>query len=651
MNARRIPSARRVGCPRGRAPANPDRARSAVHALIGYPRLPRDSAGWLLSVLAVLYAAAAVLAAGEPIPATWGIHLAGFLPGAQRVLVLGGLVIGAALVTFPARVRTQQGGHSEGRPLRRPRPPARVPLWMPAVVAYVLFLWLFRSRTQLLGDGMVWLEGLRQQNLPVGSEPLSRALWIVFAALLRWLGIAPTPEGLGAFPMLCGAGAAAVGWGIAGELSRSAGVRLALAGMILTLGSAQLFAGYIESYAPAALLILTYLWLALRCGRSEKEAVWAAACLGLAVASHFGALYLLPTVFLLGHGRGAWKRGLARAALTLAVAVSVAVLSGAGPAQWVGAWRSAAPHLSGGADFALRTRPYAALSLAHAVDLLNAVALVLPVPAILLVSRLPEWRARWGRPTPLGLAAVLGAIACGAVSLPLPAAQDWDVLSLFLLPAGVLGAAVPAARLAGPEAALKRAGLVLLSASALAAFLLVNADEPAAARRSKVILAPGGASTRFARAYGFGSLSEFYRDRGEVDSAAVYALRSLREEPSNPRRWGQAGTMLLGAGRYREAVPYLAEAVRRAPESAASHNNLGIAYTGVRRYRDALVEFRAAARCEPGEPTYRHSVALALLNAGEPDSAKAELLRIKERWPRFRPAELSYARYFTAARR
>src|SRR6266850_1371283 len=142
-------------------------------------RLPRD----LCAVGVALYVIGIIIASARPGPLAWGFHLSGFLETPQRILVLGLIACGAALLIAallgrgaPQLPETHSSG---GRFLWR------MGLLLPL---YAIFLWFLRTRTFFLGDGMVWLTILRTGQRQVYSEPLAGTAWWAFAQTLHRLG-------------------------------------------------------------------------------------------------------------------------------------------------------------------------------------------------------------------------------------------------------------------------------------------------------------------------------------------------------------------------------------------------------------------------------------------------------------------------------
>src|SRR6185503_10242319 len=171
--------------------------------------------------------------------------------------------------------------------------------------------------------------------------------------------------------------------------------------------------------------------------------------------------------------------------------------------------------------------------------------LILPVPLLLLAARLAERR---GRITPiapdttfLALAAIPGVALVALLRLPLPPAQDWDLLSILLLPAAVFAIRAGRSTITAPGSRRLNLGLATLACGAILPFLLVNANESAAIRRFETILSPEAKITSFARAYGNYALWKHFSGRGNPADAHPYAIRAHESEGGNPRYWTNVG--------------------------------------------------------------------------------------------------------------
>jgi tetratricopeptide (TPR) repeat protein len=331
---------------------------------------------------------------------------------------------------------------------------------------------------------------------------------------------------------------------------------------------------------------------------------------------------------------------------------AILVLLGSRPEQWVHTLDLVTRSARTGAAAAATVRPYGILSLDHLVDFANEALLVLPVPLLLLLTVAVAGPGSATSKNPertfLLLAAGAGFLGLTLLVLPVAAAQDWDLYSTLLLPAAVLG--VWAGRqVYSSGGKWIRAGVVSLSLGAFLAFVLVNSSAAAGERRYRVLVGPGAKITDFARWYAFESLAHYYRHRGDYALAVGYVDLLLRTQPSNARYWGMGGEVLMGMGRYAEAIPILEEGVRLDSHRATTRTNLGIAYSAVGRRQEALQQFRETVRIEGDRPDYRHNLGLAFKNMGELDSARVVWLEVRRRWPGYKPAAEAMQRYFGPA--
>lgn len=340
---------------------------------------------------------------------------------------------------------------------------------------------------------------------------------------------------------------------------------------------------------------------------------------------------------------------LQRAALAvLPLAGAAAILFGLGyPAsRWLGAFQIATRAIQPGHAGSF-TKPYPMFSLDHAWDLLNAVLLVLPIPAILLFSAIAG-RVRGLDPARrfLAAAAVPGLVVAVLLVLPVPPAQDWDLSSILLLPLAVLGIAVGCSIPKVPLRGARGAALAMMGAGALLSFVLVNASVEAGLRRFETIVGPGAKITAYGRAYGNELLAGHHADRQDFARSLVFAQRALDAEPTNPRYWIRKGADLFELGRYEEAIPVLEEGIRREPSRDEGYYNLGNCFARLRRYEDAIASYRQALRFAEPRPDYLNNLGVVLYRAGKIDSARTVWTGVVRRWPGYALSRRSLGEFF-----
>lgn len=603
----------------------------------------------ILGLCASAYLLAVGASSFHPRAGTWGIDAVGYLPTAERWLLLA-VMAGCVATPFAAsirRARTPEPGSCQNRRAR-----VLTWSWAPWIlpVLYAVMLYQLRTRSYFLGDQEVWLDNIRAGQYPLYSEPLSAIAWRAYASLLQLLGISLLNEWLALLPVLCGVIASIIGWRICRYLAPGTNVRLVAFALLVTLGTTQLYCGYIESYPVAAVAMLLYLWVGLRYAHDQGTGLLLALTLALAVTSHLVAFFLIPSYLILIMGRkSSWlyravlillpaaaaygviwllkidATDLTRPFHILRVAVESAGRGGIGPTG------SLAPA-------------------ARAVDLVNAILLVMPVPAALLLSRVLTRGLRFKRPDPnlrfLGGAAGPGILIAAVLVLPGTPAQDWDLIAIAILPAALLAILIACTDGWAQNPGGTRFAAPILGLASLLAFVLVNTSESAALNRFKTIIDPSVAMSAHERAYANEKLVKYYTALKESDSVLVYAQRAHAAEPENTRYWGNIGTALYNLHRYEEAARYFEEALRRGSDRAEVYYNLGLCYMRTQRYGEALKDFRVAVNLAGEQPRYLNSLGLAMLATGNRAGARSVWLHVRKLWPEFEPTALALKYYF-----
>ena len=632
------------------------------------PRLARA----VLAIGALAYAALVLAMSQSPGPRAWALHLPGFLPPAQRLLIMTLLLLGAALLVADfllgpraAPQIQERAAHAKRGKGAAKKPAKRGGVSLPGwsgwllLVPWAWILWKLEIKTRFLGDATVWMAGLINGEVNPSNEPLAAAVWMGFAKVLRSLAFPITPATVGALSILCGLLSGAILWGIASEITPRSASRAVVLGVLATLGLAQLYFGYIESYPVVSVLVLAFLWLGLRRLRGVDSPFLVAGVLGLTIASHLATVLLLPgyASLVLREKRPAAMRAVL-ALLPLAVAAVILVLLRYPAEKLLGAFRIATHAVEPGHAATAYTRPYSIFSLDHARDIANGILLAMPVPAMLLLASAAVWLTRRKDTAPssadpaalfLAIAAAPGLLVAMALVLPVVPAQDWDLTSILLLPLAVFGVKAACTIPGSPLRGVSGAGLVLIGAGALLSFVLVNATVESGLSRFETLVGPGARVSAYGRAYGNELLSTFDSQRRDVRRMLVHAERALDAEPTNPRYWVGKGAALYNLGRYSEAIPVLEEGIRRGPARDDAYYNLGNCLVHEKRYEEAVESFREAVRRSEPRPDYLNNLGVALYHAGKTDSARAVLYGIAQRWPDYTLTRNLIARWFGAA--
>ncbi len=371
----------------------------------------------------------------------------------------------------------------------------------------VLFL-AFRIRHLRWGDAELLVKALADpyRLTYVWQAPLDVFLhakaWQFGNALFGW------PNPIPVYRIFSTAAGIVFVWvllGLAALLGRNRTERALYAGLVLTLGTMQLFFGYIENYPLMTLGVLVYTYLAALCLRGGVALVWAALTLALTNALHPSTIILTPSLIYLAfasvpahernvegsHDVSEGRVGrVLRPALSIVVPYAlvfagvIAMMSGGGH----GLDALMGVDFPGGGDrswfvplFKVTTewQHYTMFSLGHLIDIVNQHLLVAPMIwlTILLVVALA-----WGRIRKLGPEGTFLALMTGFYLLltlvwnaDYGGQKDWDLFSPAAIPAALLLGWLLARAL--PERrALRGAGWALLAAQGfhLAAWIWQN---------------------------------------------------------------------------------------------------------------------------------------------------------------------------------
>jgi hypothetical protein len=251
---------------------------------------------WALRVWGVTLIALHLLTPRMPEAIAWGLWPATYLPLAWR---WGLALLALAAIFFGPRLRLPI---ALSRPwLTRPRVRALVAL------GAGLAFYALRLRHLRWGDAYILANAIPHPDVRltyVWQAPLDvflhARLWQAANRLFGW------PDPVPVYWIVSAAAGAVFVWlllGLAAWLGRTATERALIIGLIGTLGTMQLFFGYVENYSLMTVGMLAFLWLAVRAVRGEGSLIAPATVLALTHAFHPSTLVLAPALLFL-----AWQR-------------------------------------------------------------------------------------------------------------------------------------------------------------------------------------------------------------------------------------------------------------------------------------------------------------------------------------------------------
>ena len=558
-----------------------------------------------------------VAAVQNPGPENWGGHHAAFLPRA-----LNALVVVASLALFGWVMAASSRSPWAGRHLGL----RTLTLLLAAGAAF----YLFRAETFLLGDGYLWVEGIRRGSYLWFNEPGILGFHFAFNRLLG----SPDP-GLtfAAVSILCGV---VYVW-LALHISRGVGgddqICIPVFGLLTLSGVTRLFYGYVETYPVLCVLTLAYLTLGTAQLGTRKR-LWAP--LGLAVCvpfMHITGAALLPSAgYLLWHNSPRTHRHRMVWGLLL-----LAALPGLSLALFAPARDLAGTYLHYGTKFLPLDAtpnhkiPYPLLSLDHLKDILQDQWLIGPfgagfVALLLLLRVIP---LRDAQPRFLLWAGIPWFIASLVYNRELGAARDWDLFASSVLPFLVL-AGIGVHRVGVLTAAPKRHAVLValvLTTSALHTlpWIFSGSQEPSATRQFATLFAPGSRTSPFARSYAFESLAEYSLARGDTTEAISHYLTAVSADSTRWRVAANVGHLLFTEGRFDDAARVLEKAARDVPSNAVIPMNLAASYRARGDRVRALEFYRRALTADPNFIEAYLSLGELLIQSDRPAEAEMEL--------------------------
>ncbi|HUL43331.1 MAG TPA: tetratricopeptide repeat protein [Bacteroidota bacterium] len=474
-----------------------------------------------------------------PSTLTWGFHQFGFLP---PLFLLGYLVLGAGVI-LAARsgladaVTQGTSSYMEKNPYQ---------FLVTSVGIFVLSAILLKVRAPLLGDSFFLVRNFSDalhnpDALLYRNEPLATYYYFV---IVRLFAPATFTGFLNAFlvaDIVLGIGFIVATFFLVRELIPDIQIRFGVFCLLMFVPYMQLFFGYVETYGFVLLVLSLYILVAVLALRDKLSFVFVPVMAVLAIASHYLALLLLPSVCYGAYIQ--WKAG--RRSNVLAAVLAAAVLSFA---LLVIAnfdftkYSAAVPHshflpliVPTDPDEILST-PYTLLSPYHLSDLVNAL-LLLYTPAIfiffLTVGKWTReiWREQIFRFLVFAIAPVF--LFLFVVKFDLGAVKDWDVLSPYAF-VGILLSAVALSRSALENRTSILSLILGIGMLNTIGYTYLNSTTDGALHRYRSIL---DSRTLSEASYYTAALhlAQYYHQEQDTTSPAILWEQYMRDHPEDPR--------------------------------------------------------------------------------------------------------------------
>jgi lipoprotein NlpI len=159
--------------------------------------------------------------------------------------------------------------------------------------------WIFRTRLHLMGDGY-----FRIRDLPYGrlhlQEWLDGFIHLVIYRIMTKLIPSWTAElTYTAVSILCGGVFVFVALKLSSFLGKNGFQKVLIFFFLFTLGSVQLFFGYVESYSILQVMLLVYLWFSVRCFTGKSGIYPVLLVLVISIGLHITSLIYIPSFLYL----------------------------------------------------------------------------------------------------------------------------------------------------------------------------------------------------------------------------------------------------------------------------------------------------------------------------------------------------------------
>jgi tetratricopeptide (TPR) repeat protein len=538
-----------------------------------------------------------------------------------------------------------------------------------SVLSILFFIpfWLLRDRTHFLGDGAQIISRMNSGELSVTwAEPLEIFLHIRIFDLAHRLWQMEAAQVYALLSCLAGVLFVFLVFLLADFWGKERRERVLIFLVLLSMGSIQLFFGYVEHYSLSYVFIFAFILSSL--AYLEGKLGWLLPLLTfiLASLSHVSALYLLPSllfVFVVKENGGRSSR--TKKALILG---SGLVFLGLILVVYrIHSW-TVPPILVPLLEDRYEAPGYLLFSFPHILDFLNQQLLISPVGVIMILAPLASWVGAAFLKNKifrfLLLVSLFQLLTNFLINPGLGASRDWDLSSAVGLGYTMLGLFVFLHLLKDkPRFGYLSLILILTSLHSTVPWIALNSNEQKSIRRFQNLLdidAKKSANGHFILIKHFESHGmeeqakrqneKYYNTfpeltltmqgtnlvkKGELERAEELYLQAEELAPKLAQNHSNLGHLYLLRGELDKAGTELKKAVQLSPHISPPYVNLADLYLMRQDYDLALDACRKAIRLKTNYPeTYSNAATIHLIR-GELDQAEAHYNKTLDLDPEF----------------
>ena len=544
-----------------------------------------------------------------PVEYCWGYDSWGYVPGWVAALFV---VLGLAACLIPAFFSPAVSF------LTTDWRPRKIFFFLIPAVSFLPF-WLLRQKSFFLGDGYFSIRTIENGVRYRALEPLETYFHAVFHSAANKFTVMSGEISWALVSCLAGVFYVLIAMLTGRQLGKTPAQKTLLFLSLVTIGTLQLYFGYIETYSLATLFSLVFFYFSIRSLENRKFVYPAFLGFALAVSAHVSmAAYAPAFVYLyFYHFKkiSTWKKrlefsGLVTGAFLLPLAVILLIFSAGG----FTVSKFAAKYGVGGHLLPLlpyKFPPniaYSMFSYRHIIDMANEYILIAPVLVFLpFVALLNLKHLKLVISSPITLFLLIASSSFGLFSfvfnMEIGISRDWDIFSSVAIPITLLSMLVIFEHL-GEKVAL--GGTVIIGCCLLHTlpWIQLNSD-PELSRGRFEKLTSSSHWNKHARSYAFDELRDFYEERGELKTSLKWGLKAYNTLHNERYRTNLAAVynyiaiILAEEKRWEEAEPYFLNAYKYGPNDFTFIENIGLFYYDKKDRRNALVYFVKALELQP----------------------------------------------------
>ncbi len=444
-----------------------------------------------------------------------------------------------------------------------------------SLLFFVIF-WMFKTETHFLGDGYQVLSNVESEDFAFKfTEPLESFLHLRAFHLARSLFNSDAETLYTVLSCVAGSVFIYLTLLFANFLGREKSHKVLAFLILVSMGSIQLFFGYVEHYTFLFLSIFGFLFLSLAYLEGKVKWIFPILALVLALSSHVSALYLLPSIFFLflaKNERGKPQQGKRILLAILAVILLATIFLGYKKYSW------SVPPLFVPLIHDRYTGPgYTLFSLAHLLDFLNQQLLVSSVGLILVlgVSFCRKGKILFTNSTSTFLLIVAASqlLFNFVIDPGLGASRDWDMFSAVGLGYTILGLYL-LVRFFKDRIKFEYLAIILVVTSfhSTIPWIALNSDQTRSIERFRNLLVIDPKKSQ----NGHFILAKYFKSLGQEEEVEVQNDVQRQLLPELPLIADGKKLLVRGQLDSAEAKFLLAKAI--APRLAPIYDNLGMVY-------------------------------------------------------------------------